>query len=253
MSQQPDTRKLPFPDEIKANIAAYHRERRRKNQARYRAKQHQLITDQEAYNSELQQEIVELRWKRETLMLDITRRDSVWAVAVKYFSVFRLGLDTAGGACTTTLDFLRATMAPDLDAGTVFRDIQIRLGRLDQISENSLVAYCTTSITITRSTLSSLFPRLVDQCFNHNNTSKCYRIADRPVGQRLVLYGSVRFTWDTTNNCVTSLITKADMLSPLLRLLGNLEDVSLVFRHARINPECNLVVNSYANQHSHFY
>ncbi|ETL91496.1 hypothetical protein L917_09958, partial [Phytophthora nicotianae] len=153
MSQQPDTRKLPFPDEIKANIAAYHRERRRKNQARYRAKQHRLITDQEAYNSELQQEIVELRWKRETLMLDITRRDSVWAVAVEYFSVFRLGLDTAGGACTTTLDFLRATMAPDLDAGTVFgpnalarnwvyftrsfRDIQIRLGRLDQISENS--------------------------------------------------------------------------------------------------------------------
>ncbi|ETL91502.1 hypothetical protein L917_09957, partial [Phytophthora nicotianae] len=71
------------------------------------------------------------------------------------------------------------------------------------------------------STLSSLLPRLVDQCFNHNNASKWCRIADSLVGQRLVLDGSVRFTWDTTNNCVTSLITKADMLSPLLRLLGN--------------------------------
>lgn len=39
-----------------------------------------------------------------------------------------------------------------------------------------------------------------------------------------------------------SLITQADMVSPLLQLLGNLEDASLVLSNALIQPDYNLVI-----------
>lgn len=44
--------------------------------------------------------------------------------------------------------------------------------------------------------------------------------------------------WDDSTGRVTRLDTAIDFLSPLLRALGSLEDVSYVLGEARITPAC---------------
>ncbi|KAK1942272.1 hypothetical protein P3T76_006594 [Phytophthora citrophthora] len=247
--------KLPYADEMKENIAAYHRERRRKNQERYRAKQRQSMAALEIRNHEMEEEIRQLQRTRDILLAKRPVTGStVWSVAVEYFQVFRHGLPAAGSARTVGLDFLKASMVPELDAGTVqgvealaqnwtvftqfFAAVQIQLNRLDQIAENSLVATTTTSIIITKSSLSNIFPHLT----SYGKPSEWSRIAEKLLNQRLIMRGSVHFSWDSDNNRVMRLISQSDMVTPLLRMLGSLEDVATVFNCACINPDCNFVV-----------
>ncbi|KAF4135582.1 hypothetical protein GN958_ATG15231 [Phytophthora infestans] len=247
-------------DRKMADIGSYRRqcrERRRKYQERYRARQRQMIEDLEACNLKLQREIEGQRRKRNTLVLFVSTR-SVWHVAVDYFRLFKRELLTANEPHVMT--FLRATMAQDLDAGSVhglhalvtnwavftelFQEVHIQLRGLEQVADATLVATTTTSITFTSRSLSNLLPGLTSSRADPSNDRKRSRIVCRLQGQLLVMYGSVLSRWDGTINRVVSLITQVDMVSPLLQLLDNLEDVSLVFRHARISPECNLIVGS---------
>ncbi|POM63630.1 Hypothetical protein PHPALM_20937 [Phytophthora palmivora] len=257
---------LSYAEQMRANIEAYHRERRRKNQERYRAKQRQMAEDLQVNNHKLQEELQQLQRTRDMLSVNsIKAKETVWSVAVEYFRVFRRGLLSTEDTDLLELDFLKATMAPDLDAGTVrglealarnwkaftqfFQDVQIRLGRLDEVAENSLVASTTTSITITRHSLSCMFPHLISD--GHEGAEGSH-IASRLLNQRIVMRGSVHLNWDSDSNRVISLITQADMLSPVLQLLGNLEDVSLTFTNALISPDCNLVETKYLN-HQQLY
>ncbi|ETO77468.1 hypothetical protein F442_07335 [Phytophthora nicotianae P10297] len=98
-----------------------------------------------------------------------------------------------------------------------------------------------------------IFPHLMSDDFDYDKEREWSRIAGRLVNQRLVMRGSVHFNWDGTSNRVMGLITQADMVSPLLQLLGNLEDVSRVFRRARINPESNIVPGEYLDQYTLSY
>lgn len=55
------------------------------------------------------------------------------------------------------------------------------------------------------------------------------------------MHGSTRFEWDGVYGDVTHVVAQSDMLTPLLHLLGNLEDVSRVFEGALISPDFQLV------------
>jgi hypothetical protein len=90
-----------------------------------------------------------------------------------------------------------------------------------------------------------MFPHLVE-----GKATRLSSIADKLLGQRLVIRGSVRFDWDSGSSRVTRLISQGDMLSPLLQLLGNLDDVSLVFSRSRIQPDANLVIGDYLSQYA---
>ncbi|ETL81708.1 hypothetical protein L917_18017 [Phytophthora nicotianae] len=61
------------------------------------------------------------------------------------------------------------------------------------------------------------------------------------LGKKLVMRGSVLFGWDNTTDKIVSFHSQADMITPMLNLLGNLKDVSCVFSKARITPECKFV------------
>ncbi|OWZ15739.1 hypothetical protein PHMEG_00010556 [Phytophthora megakarya] len=65
-------------------------------------------------------------------------------------------------------------------------------------------------------------------------------------GQSFVLRGSVRFVWDSEHCKFVDLHSQADMISPLLQVLGNIEDVSIVFSEALIAPDCKVVVERIA-------
>ncbi|KAG6970154.1 hypothetical protein JG688_00005018, partial [Phytophthora aleatoria] len=145
--------------------------------------------DLEAHKLELHQEIEQLSRKHEILILGVTTRDTVWSVAVEYFRVFRRGLLAARGARFLGLNFLKATMTRDLDAGTV--------QGLEALARN--------------------WPRPSRSTFGMSSFG--WGDWTRLVDQRLVMRGSVRFNWDGNTNRVESLITQADMALPLLQLL----------------------------------
>ncbi|KAK1929105.1 hypothetical protein P3T76_015398 [Phytophthora citrophthora] len=95
---------------------------------------------------------------------------------------------------------------------------------------NSLVAVTTTSVTITRETLRIVFPHL-------KTTNNSESLGNRLINRRLQMRGSTRFEWDNSTRKVTRIISQSDMMTPILGLLGNLEDVSKVFEKALISPK----------------
>ncbi|OWZ15742.1 hypothetical protein PHMEG_00010559 [Phytophthora megakarya] len=238
---------------------AYHRERRRRNQERYRKRQRTTTTNLESDNNQLRDEIEKLERQRNTLSYGVATKETIWSVAAEYFRVFRRGLQMPNGE----LDFLRATMTADLDAGTViglealarnwrvftefFQGVQMQLGRLDQIAERSVVATTTLSATVSRLTLHNMFPHLV------SGKKSLSSIANRLLGHRLVIRVAVRFDWDEANNRVVSVISQGDMVTPVLQVLGCLNDVSLVFSKSRIKPDGNLVIGDYLSQYTLSY
>ncbi|OWZ08601.1 hypothetical protein PHMEG_00018822 [Phytophthora megakarya] len=228
-------------------------------------RQRKLVTDLEETNLQLRGEIKRMILQRNTTTCGISSMESVWSVAVEYFRVFKTGLlapedsisavlDSLCVVCCDVLDFLQSNMAPDLDAGTVrgfkalvnnwrvftksFQDVQLQLQSLKQISETLLVATTTTTtITISASSMENMFPHLMNKA-----DGTWSPLATMLFGHRFVMHGSVSFHWDNTRNCVVGLISKMDMVSPMLQVLGNLEDVSRVFNGARITPDGNIVV-----------
>lgn len=61
------------------------------------------------------------------------------------------------------------------------------------------------------------------------------------MGQEFAMYGSISLQWDEKTGRVTSFHHTADMLTPMLKILGNLDEVSLLFSNASITPDCGLV------------
>ncbi|OWY97838.1 hypothetical protein PHMEG_00031533 [Phytophthora megakarya] len=126
-------------------------------------------------------------------------------VATEYFRVFRRGCVEPDGSRIAELDFLRLSMAHDLDAGSVFgyealarnweifslffQYVRVQVEGLKQTAENSLVAHIITSMTVTTSTLQDVFlyPGTVSNERWSNVTAKL-------LGQRLVMHGSVWYT-----------------------------------------------------------
>ncbi|KAG6961003.1 hypothetical protein JG687_00007905 [Phytophthora cactorum] len=60
----------------------------------------------------------------------------------------------------------------------------------------------------------------------------------RIIRRHLTLQGSVRFDWDEENKRVIRLHHQVDMVSALVHILGNLEDVATLFNGAQMTPEC---------------
>ncbi|KAG3187897.1 hypothetical protein PC128_g12399 [Phytophthora cactorum] len=163
----------------------------------------------------------------------------------EYLRIIRRGIREG-----TNLDFLHAAMAPGvlIDTGSGvdalvrnwilftqwFPDINIQLKQLKQVSEHSLIAFTTTSFTTSTAAMKGAFPHL----FQAREANHCAQIAARLRDQHLTLQGSVRFDWDEENKRVIRLHHQVDMVSALVHILGNLEDVATLFNGAQMTPEC---------------
>lgn len=118
-------------------------------------------------------------------------------------------------------------------------DIDIQLVRLEGGPGDSLVAITRGTYTITENTLRLALPHLVDS----SNDGMWDPLATRLLGQKLVIKGCSSVLWDEDAGRVVSIQYTADMLTPVLQLLGNLGEVSRMFSHARVNPESRFVVS----------
>lgn len=81
------------------------------------------------------------------------------------------------------------------------------------------------------------FPHLTD------GTEDDMWLASRLFGQRLVTTGCTKVIWDEEAGRVVSIQYTADILSTMLQLLGNVEDVSRLFSSARLDPESRFVLS----------
>lgn len=99
--------------------------------------------------------------------------------------------------------------------------------------DGSLLVYTAGTITFTEVSLRGAFPHLV----NDGDSSTWPPIARRLLGQRIEATGMVQIVWDEERKRVVEFQGKADMLTPLLKLLGSLEEVSVVFGNSLLLPE----------------
>ncbi|POM63464.1 BZIP transcription factor [Phytophthora palmivora] len=250
----------------KMKVSAARRERCRINQARYRKRQRQHEEELDNAIRKVQDQIDDLESQRQNILRCAPTNESVWVVATEYFRLFRYGYMTpmmAPEPSTTTttdkrerntkqshvqLEYLRATMAPDVTDGNVcgveallenwkgfslcHDDVHFQLKRLEQINEDCLLAVTATRVTITENTLRQVYPHLVDA-----NGVGCSPLAMKLLNQRLVIPGSVRFDWDSTCGRVMRVESNMDVMAPMLELLGSLENVASVFEKATMSLE----------------
>ncbi|ETK95260.1 hypothetical protein F441_01820 [Phytophthora nicotianae CJ01A1] len=255
----------------KLKILTSRRERCRINQARYRKRQRQHAEDLNDSIRQLKEEIQDLEIQKHNVSRSAPTDKNVWVVATEYFRHFRHGYNACDVLLFTStartkqhlqLDFLKATMAPEVTDGDLIGaevlleswrrfslyhgDVNVELTRLEQVSRDSLFATTQTSITITQNTLRFLYPHLV----NVNDDSHEAALALKLLDQRLVVHGSVWFDWDSTTGRVVRLESKLDLLTAMLRLLGDLESVVRVFDEALITLDGRLVAEGDSAPHS---
>ncbi|KAK1942263.1 hypothetical protein P3T76_006585 [Phytophthora citrophthora] len=184
----------------------------------------------------------------------------MWTVATEYFRLFQHGLHTQYETPTAQLDFLQAMTVPNISAGTVqsvativrnwvvftrfFQDIDMQLQSLKKVDDCVLLASTTVAMTLSRHSLVNLFPHLfyggvIQEMQGIEN--RVYGIAKKLIDQRLVLSGSVRFAWNNSTHRVERIDSEFDMMTPLLRLLDSVEDVSFVFNGGLITPSFNVI------------
>ncbi|KAG7394318.1 hypothetical protein PHYBOEH_005363 [Phytophthora boehmeriae] len=242
---------------------ALRRERNRMHQARHKMKQKKKLVDLEESIQQLREEIQGLQVQRQLVASGIPVNKTVWSVAAEYFRLFRHGVRApAPGmvalgtpcppAASAQRTFLLTTMASDVAYGTVcgieallenwrlmtlyHEDIDVQLLRLDDGAHGTLIATSKGKIVITEQTLRYAFPNLL-------NDGKWSPLALKLLGQELTVIGTTCFYWNNQKGCVVNLEAKVDMMTPMLKLLGNLENISHVFDNALLTPDYEVVNN----------
>ncbi|ETO63484.1 hypothetical protein F444_18821 [Phytophthora nicotianae P1976] len=176
-----------------------------------------------------------------------------WSIAHEYFLQFSNYICSPERLHKLASEFLHKIMAPDVMDGSqvgvdaqlgnwrnfafYFGEARVELKYLMSRS-SKLDAGTVISVTITRTTLLRAYSHLVIDDADGGMLSP---LAHRMLGKKLVMRGSVLFGWDNTTDKIVSFHSQADMITPMLNLLGNLKDVSCVFSKARITPECKFV------------
>ncbi|KAG2786428.1 hypothetical protein PC129_g20612 [Phytophthora cactorum] len=215
-----------------------HRERCRINQARYRQRQMLVETEIEDAIAKLRTEIEDLQTNcKGSVRLQTT--PTSWALASEYFRQFNYYLSAPGTLYKMASTFLHEIMAPDVTDGSLFGvdaqlegwrllalyfgDVRVDLKGLRTPTTDTLIAGTVTSVTITNNTLRRAFPHLNSDGVGGTKGGAWSPLAAKVLGKRLVMHGSVFFCWDCATDKVVSLHSQADMITPMLNLLGSLE------------------------------
>ncbi|ETI41286.1 hypothetical protein F443_13475 [Phytophthora nicotianae P1569] len=218
----------------------------------YRERKRKYQEQLENSNRQLSAQITQLKHYRDRYILWPPRTLTVWVVVAEYFRIFRCGIIDSDLINPKDLSFLYATMAPDVLSNTSsgvealvndlclftqwFRGIKIQLKQLKVITGRSLIAFSTTSFTISAVTMQTVFPHL----FSARDGSRSAQIAAQLREKHFVFQSSVRFTWDLEGMQIISLQSQMDMVPALMQKLDTLEDISIMFSNARITPDGNI-------------
>ncbi|EGZ06269.1 hypothetical protein PHYSODRAFT_437305, partial [Phytophthora sojae] len=231
------------------------RERRRLTQIRYRQKLKDHADTLEQQVQALRQEVQKLEFQHQTISPRIIAEATPWSVVADYFRMFRFAMTAyipisercnAPGYKTlheshTHREFLQRVMAPDVIAGDergldavleYWRFIslsqpsyEVRATNVEQGPEGYIVAKTKSKVVVCEKMLRHAFPKL-------EKLERGRGLADKLLGQRFEASGATVFGWDNEKGRVLSVSSESDLMTPMLRLLGNAEDLALVFEGA---------------------
>ncbi|KAK1940842.1 hypothetical protein P3T76_007548 [Phytophthora citrophthora] len=124
---------------------------------------------------------------------------------------------------------VEASLADWKHVSLCFGNVEMRLESLHRGSGDTLIALTSTSISIMTKTLENVFPHLL--------LKEPITLADKLLGKTIVMRGSAIFEWDSACGHVTSITNHSDMLIPVLRILENVSDASVVFEKSPLSPD----------------
>ncbi|OWZ03712.1 hypothetical protein PHMEG_00024507 [Phytophthora megakarya] len=230
------------------------KERNRMHQARYKKKQNMHMLGMEDTIQLLKDEIRKLQLTRQFKSLEPANKTS-WSVLTEYFRLFRFGVKPSGHVAAENMypidpqaqhNFLLKTMAPDVTNGIMggvdgvmkiweheslcFPGLWVDIKCLEDGPDGSIIVTTKHNLTISEATLHYMFPHLI------HGDGEYSQLVNKLLGQQLLTHVVVHFEWDSETGRVNSYVSKADIVTPMLRLLGNLEDVSHVFKGSRMTP-----------------
>ncbi|EGZ09010.1 hypothetical protein PHYSODRAFT_362029 [Phytophthora sojae] len=204
-STRPQAASAQAKDEDAATIEA-RRQRHRVHQERYRRKLRLNLQEHQQSIQDLHEEIQWLELQRQITALYASMGVDALLENWRYLS---LGLKGA--------------------------DIQLEC--LENGVGGSVIATSSTTFTVTENTLRMVFPHLLE-C---DEGGRLHPIATKLLGQQLSVKSSAEFQWDDERGQMSSIQLTPDFFTPLLRILGALEDVAFVFSKARMTSECKAV------------
>ncbi|ETI43992.1 hypothetical protein L917_02545 [Phytophthora nicotianae] len=270
MHQVDDTRHFPMNEAEMKRVAAeieLCRQRNRMHQAKHKMKQQKKVLDLEIGIRQLRDEIQHLKLQKEVISAGVSTNMTVWSVAAEYFRLFKNGYKgpmatlhpSNVGSQNVSLqrretfvqrDFFIATMCENVAGDTGFgvpslledwrqlsmyhEDMEIELVRLDVGPDDNLIATVRSATTMSEKALRHGFPHLFEN-------GQWTRLGARLLGQRMVMHGVVSFIWDAEKGRVSSMQYSVDMLTPMMQLFDNLEDLARVFDRAHVTPDSRLV------------
>ncbi|KAF1786907.1 hypothetical protein GQ600_22574 [Phytophthora cactorum] len=205
---------------------AYDRMRQQKYQARQREYEEEL----ENATRQVKEETAQLWRYRGKLTSQAPRSLTIWIVATEYLRIFGRGVITCDDITPNDLDFLHAAMAPDVIIDTATQAAETNYGALSNRFHHHQLHHLSSSDE-------GAFPHL----FQANEGTRSARVAARLRDQHLVLQSSVCFGWDEESKQVIRIHHQVDLVSVLVHILGNLEDVVLVFIGPKFLPSVSYV------------
>ncbi|KAG1705330.1 hypothetical protein DVH05_004261 [Phytophthora capsici] len=239
------------------------REQCRANQARYRDKQRNAQIQLETSVAQLHKELETLKRRYRDLSSRESSNQSPWSIVAEVFRLLEISLrspwrmvddqETQTHAETRqTLAVLETAFAHDAAMGDLrgvdalmkqlrlylqyFGNPQLQLQRVESMAPGVMTARAKLSVTVTESTLRHIFPHLTAPTGGDGHDGKLY---EGLFGQRLECSSALSFLFDGSDR-VERMEISIDMTTPLLRVLGAIEDVSKVLKNARISSECTI-------------
>ncbi|EGZ06345.1 hypothetical protein PHYSODRAFT_531555 [Phytophthora sojae] len=239
---------------------AIRREQCRANQARYRNKQLNRKRQLQRENQLLEEEIQGLKLRKRSIRFERKTNQSPWTIVGEVFRLLEDGFRSPWRLASTeetmkhadtrqSLAFLEKAFVHDVAMGDLrginalmdqwrryslyFEEPHLELNRVEVLVKGVVSATATLSVTITDFTLRCVLPELAT-CKGR----KALQLNRTLLGKRLSCDCSMRFLFDEASCRVVRIEPKIDLVTPLLRILGNIKDVSAVCKYALLTSEC---------------
>ncbi|KAE8980133.1 hypothetical protein PF010_g15650 [Phytophthora fragariae] len=241
---------------------AIRREQCRANQARYRNKQLNLKRQLQRDNQRLEEEIQGLKLRKRSIRFERKTNQSPWTIVGEVFRLLEDGFRSPWRLASMEemmkhadtrqrLAFLEKAFAHNVSMGDLrginalmdqwrryslyFEEPHLELKRVEVIAKGVVSATATFSVTITDFTLRCVLPELAT-CGGR----KTLQLKKNLLGKRMDCNCSMRFRFDEASGRVVRLEPKIDLVTPMLRILGNIKDVTAELKYALISSECVL-------------
>ncbi|KAG1705322.1 hypothetical protein DVH05_004253 [Phytophthora capsici] len=253
-------------DDAKVEIKkAKRREQCRTNQARYRDRQRARQRKMQQSIQQLHEEVQSLKLKRQRLRFGQKTKRSPWRIVSDVFHLIETSFCSPwlvtnademmrNAEVQPILATLRESFAHDVGMGNLngvdtlvqqvrryalyFCDPKVHLKQVEELVPGVLTATAQFTAAVSEFTLRCIFPHLQAPRPGDDVEGEIRVLREKMLGQSLHCSCRMTFMVDEETGRVVRLETSFDWMGPLVRLLGNVNDVSSILNQALITRDC---------------